>query len=150
MFEVKYSRLHQTALISFQGTLLPDDLTRVDQVAPIIIAAAGESHTIFDFSAVTSVDIPPAYLSARARQAQFCPGFQRVIVAPQPEIQAKSQLFATWQKAIGEAAPAIVASLDEAFGRLSCRGAEFKSLDTAWVQELTAEEIAQVTRVPAS
>jgi hypothetical protein len=95
----------------------------------ILVEAEGPMHFMLDFSGVERVSMPDKAIAERGRRLQLCPGYRRVIVAPQPEILGLYHVFAAGQLAVGSSPPVIVRSLGEAWVRLGLRRPVFTPLD---------------------
>jgi hypothetical protein len=118
MFTLQFDRKHRLALVRFFGSFTSSDIANFDHAADKFIAAEGPSDFVLDFTAVRSVAMPDRAMVARGRRPQSCPGYRRVVVAPQPEIFGLYQIFAAHQLRIGSEAPVIVRTLHDALGFL--------------------------------
>jgi hypothetical protein len=105
--------------------LCRDDIGTFDRAAGLFVAAEGCAHFVLDFTAVDSVAIPDRALADRAKRPHICPGFQRVVVAPQIEIAELYRLFAAHQSRVGSAAPRIVKTMEQALVHLGVGKPDF-------------------------
>ena len=101
MFSLGFDRQRRLALARFSGEFGRDDIGALDRAIANLIAAEGPVHLLFDFTAVESVAMPDRAIAERGRRPHRCPGYQRVIVAPQPEIFELYRLFGANQSLIG-------------------------------------------------
>jgi hypothetical protein len=134
MFDVQFNRRRQVTFVRFHGMLSPQDFVELDAIAHVLVAAEGPTDCIFDFSAVEGVDLPVDFVARRAHQRQICPGFHRIIVAPQGEIAALARLFGNVQGTIGCERPAIVPTVEAALARLGAPAMRFRAIETTWLR----------------
>ena len=128
MFSLAFDRQRRLALARFSGEFGRDDIGDLDHAIATLIAAEGPIHLLFDFTAVESVAMPDKAIAERGRRPHRCPGYQRVIVAPQPEIFELYRLFGANQSLIGSDAPTIVKTMEHALIHLGVRKPNFKPI----------------------
>lgn len=112
MLSVQYDATHHVALMSFSGEFGRPVIGTLDRFAQSLVAARGPSHFLFDFSGIERVNMPDQAVAARGRRRQLCPGYKRVIVAPQAELFGLFSLFGAAQTKIGARPPLLARSLD--------------------------------------
>jgi hypothetical protein len=128
MFSLGFDRQNRLALARFSGEFGRDDIAALDHAIESLVAAEGRTHLLFDFSTVESVAMPDRAIAERGRRPPMCPGYQRVIVAPQLEIFELYRLFGANQSLIGSDAPTIVKTMEFALIHLGVRKPHFKSI----------------------
>jgi hypothetical protein len=126
MFHIEFDRQHKVAWARFSGQLSHRDIGNFDSATAAFLAAEGCQHFVLDFTAIESVAIPDRALADRAKRPHMCPGFQRVVVAPQIEIAELYRLFAAYQSRVGSAAPRIVKTMEQALVHLGVGKPEFR------------------------
>ena len=131
MFTIEFDRQHRLLLASCTGVFGTDDIGTLDAAGAVLFAAEGPFHVLIDFSAVESVRMPDAAIAERGKRRQMCPGYERIVVAPQPEIFELYRLFAANQQRVGTAAPKIVRSMDKALLHLGIGKPQFRPLATS-------------------
>ena len=119
MFSLAFDRNHRVVLVSFRGEFGADDIATLDAAAGAFVAKNGPVHFILDFTGVQRVSMPDQAIAERAERPPLCPGFKRVIVAPQPEIFGLYCLFAAKQQRTGAEPPVVVRSMRSAVDFLS-------------------------------
>ena len=133
MFDMGYDRQHNVLLVRLFGTFTPQTMQSMDTACATFLNAEGPGHSIFDFSTVQSIDMTTDRVERRAERAQLCPGFDRILVAPQPAFFAMCVTFREHQKAQGLAAPQVVRSMEEAEAALGLGPLAFRPFDTSWL-----------------
>ena len=88
----------------------------------------------------------PLSLERRARKPAMCVGFERIIVAPQPELHALAEKFRLHQASVGLPAPHVAQTMAEAEQLLGLGPLVFKPVDTSWL----ANDKAKVSKRPAT
>ena len=126
MFHIEFDRHHRLAWARFSREFVRDDILAFDQATKAFIATEGCAHFVFDFTAVDSVAMPDRALAERGKRPHMCPGYQRIIVAPQPEIFGLYRLFGANQSMVGSAAPIIVKTMKHALIHLGVGKPDFK------------------------
>lgn len=121
MFSLAFDRSHRVVLASFRGEFGCDDIASLDAAARAFVDKHGPVHFLLDFSGVQRVSMPDQAIRERAEQPPLCPGFKRVIVAPQPEIFGLYRLFAAKQQYTGLDAPVVLRSMQGAVNFLGVR-----------------------------
>lgn len=114
MFDMGYDRQHNVLLVRLVGTFTPQSMQRMDTACATFLNAEGPAHSIFDFTVVESIDMTVERVERRAERAQLCPGFERILVAPQPAFFAMAEAFRDHQRSQGLAAPLVVRTMAEA------------------------------------
>ena len=125
MFHIEFDRHYKLAWARFSGELRRDDIGTFDRTVALFIATEGCAHFVLDFTAVESVAMPDEALFERGKRQHKCPGFQRVVVAPQPEIFGLYRLFSANQSRIGSEAPLIVKTMEHALIHLGVAKPDF-------------------------
>lgn len=138
MFDMGYDRQHNVLLVRLVGTFTPQSMQRMDTACATFLNAEGPAHSIFDFTTVNAIDMKVERVERRAEQAQLCPGFERILVAPQPPFFAMAEAFRDHQRSQGLAAPQVVRTMAEAEAALGLGPLLFKPVETAWLVEPTA------------
>jgi len=125
LFSLAFDRSHRVVLVSFRGEFGNDDIATMDADARAFVEANGPVHFLLDFSGVQRVSMPARAIAERAERPPLCPGFKRVIVAPQPEIFGLYCLFAAKQQHIGVNAPVVMRSMQSAVDFMGLRRPQF-------------------------
>ena len=120
-FSLAFDRNQRVVLVSFRGEFGSDDIATLDSAAHAFVAKEGAVHFLLDFTGVKRVSMPDQAIAERAERPPLCPGFKRVVVAPQPEIFGLYCLFAAKQKRLGSDAPIVVRSMQGAVDLLGLR-----------------------------
>jgi hypothetical protein len=129
MISFARDRRHNVTLARFSGEFAADTIGRLDHAIGLLVEAEGPMHFLLDFSAIERVNMPDRAIAERSRRLPLCPGYQRVIVAPQPEILGLYCVFAAGQRAVGASPPVIVRSIAEALRHLGLRRPAFAPID---------------------
>lgn len=137
MFDMGFDRQHNVLLARLRGVFTSQAMQRLDTACATFLNAEGPGHSIFDFTGIEAIDMSPDRVERRAERAQLCPGFERILVAPQPEIFAQVDRFRAHQHAQGLASPQVVRSMDEAEATLGLGTLVFRPLDTSWLDAPT-------------
>jgi hypothetical protein len=137
MFDMGYDRQHNVLLVRLFGTFTPQTMQRMDTACATFLNAEGPGHSIFDFSRVEASDMSADRVERRAERAQLCPGFERIVVAPQPAIFAMADMFRIHQTSQGLAAPQVVRTMEEAEAALGLGPLAFRPVDTSWLDAPT-------------
>ena len=131
MFTIEFDRQHKVALMRFSGAFARGDIAAVDHALKVLLAAEGAAHFIFDFTAIETVTMPDKVMAERGKRAQLCPGYQRVVVAPQLEIFELYRVFSANQVRAGLEAPILVKTLRQALIHLGAGRPAFKRFAVA-------------------
>lgn len=134
MFTIARDRTRNITLARFEGEFAPDVIGQLDHAGELLVEAMGPTHFLFDFTGIDCVSMPDATIAERGRRAPLCAGYQRVVVAPQPEIFGLYLVFAAKQRDVGSSAPIMVRSMKEALARLGVRRPAFEPLDMAAIE----------------
>jgi hypothetical protein len=126
MFSLEFDRQHRLALARFSGEFDRGDIGALDRATERLVASEGPFHFLFDFTAVESVAMPDKVFAERGRRPHRSPGFQRVVVAPHPEIFELYRLFNANQVLVGSEVPTMVKTLELALIHLGVRKPNFK------------------------
>jgi hypothetical protein len=135
MFAIEFDQRHNVLLVNFSRRFTDEDLTGLDDIAEVLVAAEGPMSGIFDYSRIEGIDIVPQCIVRRGRQAQRCPGLRRAIIAPQPEIFILAELFAQSQNAVGSEPPRIVRTMPEALAWIGVRKLQTRPVEIGWIRE---------------
>ena len=98
-----------------------------------MLDAEGPSHAIFDFTSTQKVVMAPLSLERRARKPAMCVGFERIIVAPQPDLHGLAEKFCLTQSSAGLPAPHVVHTMAKAEKILGLGPLVFEPVDTSWL-----------------
>lgn len=137
MFDMGFDRQRNVLLARLRGVFTWQAMQRLDTACATFLNAEGPAHSIFDFSGVEAIDMSPDRVEQRAERAQLCPGFERILVAPQPPIFALVDRFRVHQQSQGLAAPQVVRSMGEAEAALRLGTLIFRPVDTSWLDAPT-------------
>ena len=133
MLAVGFDRQRNVLLLTLLDTFDNGTLAVMDSACATFFDAEGPSHAIFDFTPTQKVVMAPLSLERRAHKPAMCVGFERIIVAPQPEIRSLAEKFRLHQSSAGLPAPHVVQTMAEA-GRLLGLGLlVFGPVDTSWL-----------------
>lgn len=77
----------------------------------------------------------------RASKPAICVGFERIIVAPRPELRALAEKFRLHQSNAGLPAPHIVPTIAEAERLLGLGPLVFEPVETSWLADDTAKVV---------
>lgn len=141
MLAVGFDRQRNVLLLTLLDTFDNSTLAVMDAACAAFFDAEGPSHAIFDFTPTKKVVIAPLSLERRAHKPAMCVGFERVIVAPQPELRALAEKFRLHQSSAGLPAPHLVSTMAEAEQLLGLGPLVFEPVDTSWL----ADDRAKVT-----
>lgn len=128
MFRLLFEGRERVLLTRYSGVFSSDDITKLDAIVVEFVAREGYVRNIFDFTDVDGMAIPRTRLFERGRRPRMNPGKDRVIVAPQHEIQQLYGDYARAQIDIGNGKLMIVQTLTEAFDQLRLRSPDFKPI----------------------
>lgn len=130
MFDIGVCEAKQVVLIRFCGELTERDFTDLDRMAGNARGRA-EFDCIFDFTAVEKLDLATEFVAKRGKLPQAFKNRERIYVVPQDDLKLLTRLYAAYQTAQGWRPPVIVATLDEALGRLDVTEADFRPVSIA-------------------
>jgi hypothetical protein len=133
MLAVGFDRQRNVLLLTLLDTFDNGTLAVMDAACATFFDAEGPSHAIFDFTATQKVVMAPLSLERRAGKPAMCVGFERIIVAPQPEIRALADKFRLHQSSAGLPAPHVVHTMAEAEQLLGLGSLVFEPVDTSWL-----------------
>lgn len=133
MLAVGFDRQRNVLLLTLLDTFDNGTMAVMDAACVAFFDAEGPSHAIFDFTPTRKVVMAPLSLERRASKPAMCVGFERVIVAPQPELRALAEKFRLDQSSAGLPAPHVVQSLAEAEQLLGLGPLVFEPVDTSWL-----------------
>jgi hypothetical protein len=125
MFDIGVCEAKQVVLIRFSGELTEGDFTGLDRMAGNARGRA-EFDCIFDFTAVERLDLATEFVAKRGELPQAFKDRERIYVVPQDDLKLLTRLYAAYQTAQGWRPPSIVATLDEALGRLGVAQTDFR------------------------
>lgn len=134
MISFERDRRHNVTLARFSGEFALDTIAELDHAGELLVEAEGPMHFLLDFSGIARVNMPDRAIAGRSRRLPLCPGYQRVIVAPQPEILGLYRVFAAGQLAVGSSSPVIVRSFSEGLVHLGLRRPVFTPVDLQTIE----------------
>lgn len=114
MFILAFDGKNKVLKTTIVGVLSSDLLREWDQAVVGFTARKGPNHGLVDFSKVEAIAVPLSRLAIRGRQPQISPAWERVIVAPRPDLAEWVRTFSEYQSAAGNRPPVVVASMQEA------------------------------------
>jgi hypothetical protein len=133
MLAMKFDRQRNVLLLTLLDTFDNATLAVMDAACTAFFDAEGPSHSIFDFTPTQKVAMTPLSLERRAHKPAMCVGFERIIVAPQPELHALAEKFRLHQSSAGLPAPHVVHTMAEAERLLGLGPLVFEPVDTSWL-----------------
>lgn len=133
MLAVSFDRHRNVLLLTLLDTFDNATLAVMDAACVTFFDAEGPSHSIFDFTPTRSAVLTPLSLERRASKPAMCVGFERVVVAPQPELRALAEKFRRHQSNAGLPAPHIVPTMADAERFLGLGSLVFEPVDTSWL-----------------
>jgi hypothetical protein len=139
MLAVGFDRQRNVLLLTLIDTFDNGTLAVMDAACTTFFDAEGPSHAIFDFTSTQKVVMAPLSLERRAGKPAMCVGFERIIVAPQPEIRALAEKFRLRQSSAGLPAPHVVNTVAEAEQLLGLGALVFEPVDTSWLDNTKAK-----------
>jgi hypothetical protein len=128
MVSFEKDRQHNVTLARFSGEFGPETIVQLDHASELLVEAEGPTHFVLDFSGIERVNMPDRAIAKRGQRVPLCIDYERVVVAPQPELFGLYRVFAA---AAGAAAPVIVRSISEALLYLDLRRPVFEPVDMA-------------------
>jgi hypothetical protein len=108
LFSLAFDRNDKVLLVRFREEFGVDDIATLDAAAHAFVAKDGPVHFLLDFTGVQRVSVPDGTTAERVERPPLCPGFRRLIVAPQPEIFGLYCLLSAKQQRIGVDAPVVM------------------------------------------
>ncbi|MBY0323379.1 MAG: hypothetical protein K2X72_31970 [Reyranella sp.] len=141
MLAVGYDRERNVLLLTLLDTFDNGTMAVMDAACVTFYDAEGPTHSIFDFTPTQKVAMAPLSLERRASKPAMCVGFERVIVAPQPELRALAEKFRLQQVNAGLPAPHVVQTMAEAEQLLSLGSLVFEPIDTSWLDNDKAKAV---------
>jgi hypothetical protein len=111
------------------GPLQPSVLGELLAFGQRIGEREGPLDVIVDFSGVSDIHLPVNYIAERGEKPPLWPNHDRILVAPQPVLNALMRLYAGYQALHGMRKPIVVGKLEEAFGRFNTSVDEFRPID---------------------
>lgn len=115
MFTLRFEDTYRILLVCFSGILVPEDISKIDEVVPAVVAWDGPLHgLLLDFTSVEAVGLPQTFIKLRARLPPVSPACERVFVVPPGELWELAQAYAALQREYGTKAPHIVRSMSDA------------------------------------
>lgn len=116
MFTLKFEETYRILLVCFSGILVPEDISKIDQVVAEIIAWEGPLHgLLLDFTSVEAVGIPQTFIALRASLPLISSDYERVFVVQSEELWQLAQAYAALQQEYGIKAPNVVPSMPDAY-----------------------------------
>jgi len=129
MLALSFDRRNRVLLVQFSGIYSSDDISAFDRLVGRFVAEEGPTRGLYDFSGVTAVAVPKTKLFELGRRPQIALDQDRVIVAPQLEINELARLYATLQRDFGNVEPRIVNTLAEAYDLLGLSDPDFERVE---------------------
>jgi hypothetical protein len=129
MFALSFERDRRVLRVTLLGILSSEDITAVDAAVVGFTSREGPSHRIVDFTAVEAIAVPSSKLGRRGSQSPTSPGWERVFVAPRPDLLAWVRDFSEQQSLAGIHPPQIAASLEESYTTLKLLAPKFEPID---------------------
>jgi len=124
MFDVEVCEPKRVVLIRFRGELAAADFTALDAMGREM--QGGQPYdVIFDMTRVEKSHLATDFVSQRGELPQAFTDRERIYVVQQDDLKLLVRLYAAYQASKGWRSPVIVATLDEALGRLGVTMAEF-------------------------
>ena len=133
MLAVGFDRQRNVLLLTLLDTFDNGTPAVMDAACTTFFDAEGPSHAIFDFTSTRRVVMAPLSLERRARKPAMCVGFERIIVAPQPEIHGLAEKFRLHQSSGDLPAPHVVRTMPDAERLLGLGPLAFEPVDTSWL-----------------
>ena len=133
MLAVGFDRQRNVLLLTLMDTFDNSTLAVMDAACATFFDAEGPSHAIFDFTSTQKVVMAPLSLERRARKPAMCVGFERIIVAPQPDLHGLAEKFCLTQSSAGLPAPHVVHTMAKAENILGLGPLIFEPVDTSWL-----------------
>jgi len=133
MLAVGFDRQRNVLLLTLMDTFDNSTLAVMDAACATFFDAEGPSHAIFDFTSTQKVVMAPLSLERRARKPAMCVGFERIIVAPQPDLHGLAEKFCLTQSSAGLPAPHVVHTMAKAEKILGLGPPVFEPVDTSWL-----------------
>jgi hypothetical protein len=133
MLAVGFDRQRNVLLLTLMDTFDNSTLAVMDAACATFFDAEGPSHAIFDFTSTQKVVMAPLSLERRARKPAMCVGFERIIVAPQPDLHGLAEKFCLTQSSAGLPAPHVVHTMAKAEKILGLGPLIFEPVDTSWL-----------------
>lgn len=133
MLAVGFDRQRNVLLLTLLDTFDNGTMAVMDAACVTFFDAEGPTHSIFDFTPTRNIVMAPLSLERRASKPAMCVGFERVIVAPQPELRALAEKFRLHQASVGLPAPHIAQTMAEAEQLLGLGPLVFEPVDTSWL-----------------
>lgn len=124
MFDVEVCEPKRVVLIRFRGELAAADFATLDAMGRQM--QGGPAYdVIFDMTQVEKSHVTTDFVSRRGELPQAFVDRERIYVVQQDDLKLLVKLYAAYQASKGWRSPVIVATLDEALGRLGVTMAEF-------------------------
>ena len=139
MLAVGFDRQRNVLLLTLIDTFDNGTLAVMDAACATFFDAEGPSHAIFDFTSTKKVVMAPLSLERRAAKPAMCVGFERIIVASQPELHALAEKFRLHQSSAGLPAPHVVNTMAEAERLLGLGPLVFEPVNTSWLDNSKAK-----------
>ena len=133
MLAVGFDRQRNVLLLTLLDTFDNGTLAVMDAACATFFDAEGPSHSIFDFTPTKKMVMAPLSVERRASKPAMCVGFERIIVAPQPEIHGLAEKFRMHQSGAGLPAPHVVRAMADAERLLGLGPLVFEPVDTSWL-----------------
>jgi hypothetical protein len=129
MFALAFEDRYRVLLVRFSGIHVPEDISKLDPAVTEIVAWDGPMHgLLLDYTSVEAVAVPHSFIAYRARLPQISSGYERVMVAPNPELYDLAHAYAWQQRDFGNLEPRVVLSLWDAYQLLGLDKPDFQDI----------------------
>jgi hypothetical protein len=129
MFALAFEDRYRVLLVRFSGIHVPEDISELEWAATEIVAWDGPMHgLLLDYTSVEAVAVPHSFIAYRARLPQISSGYERVMVAPNPELYELAHAYARLQRDFGNPEPRVVLSLWDAYQLLGLDKPDFQDI----------------------
>ncbi len=130
MFTIEFEDRSRILLARFSGIHVPEDISGLDRTIAETIAWEGPIRgVLLDYTLVEAVAVPQTFIAQRARLPLISTEYERVMVAPTPELYELARTYATLQAEFGIKEPFVTPSLQEAYELLHLEQPNFRSID---------------------
>jgi hypothetical protein len=129
MFALAFEDRYRVLLVRFSGIHVPEDISKLDWAATEIVAWDGPMRgLLLDYTSVEAVAVPHSFIAYRARLPQISSGYERVMVAPNPELYELARTYASLQHDFGNLGPRVTLSLWDAYQLLGLDKPDFQDI----------------------
>jgi hypothetical protein len=129
MLTLEFEDAYRVLLVRFSGLHVPEEIAELDRAALEIVAWRGPLRgMLLDYTSVTAVAVSQSFIAQRARLPLISTEYERVFVAPSPELYVLAQAYARQQRDFGIKAPHVVISMPEAYKLLQLERPNFRPI----------------------